>query len=76
MNRAPTKKGMDLKAVLDQLYESYLQDFNRSPAEFFVNRKDPLSFAHRYSDFHDIEAAAFVAATFAYGRGAKSLRFR
>lgn len=56
-----------LQPVLDQLYESYLADFRRSPAQFFVNRRDPLMFAHRYSNIHDVEAAAFLASTFAYG---------
>jgi uncharacterized protein (TIGR02757 family) len=56
-----------LKPVLDQLYESYLADFRRSPEEFFKVRMDPLAFAHRYTRFHDIEAAAFLASTFAYG---------
>ena len=56
-----------LKPVLDHLYESYVTDFRRSPAEFFKCRMDPLTFAHRYTQFHDIEAAAFVASTFAYG---------
>jgi len=56
-----------LQPVLDQLYESYLADFRRSPEEFFKGRMDPLVFAHRYTRFHDIEAAAFLASTFAYG---------
>jgi uncharacterized protein (TIGR02757 family) len=56
-----------LQPVLDQLYESYLTDFRRSPEEFFKGRMDPLAFAHRYTRFHDIEAAAFLASTFAYG---------
>ncbi len=56
-----------LQPVLDQLYESYLADFKRSPEEFFKGRMDPLAFAHRYSRFHDIEAAAFLSSTFAYG---------
>lgn len=63
-----TRTAPELGIVLDQLYESYLADFKRSPAEFFVKRMDPLAFAHRYSEFHDIEAAAFLAATFAYGK--------
>ncbi|MCI0414880.1 TIGR02757 family protein [bacterium] len=56
-----------LRPVLDRLYESYLADFKRSPEEFFRDRMDPLVFAHRYTRFHDIEAAAFLASTFAYG---------
>jgi uncharacterized protein (TIGR02757 family) len=56
-----------LQPVLDQLYDSYLGDFRRSPEEFFKGRMDPLAFAHRYKRFHDIEAAAFLASTFAYG---------
>ena len=65
----PRKKSItDLRNVLDDLYESYLADYRRSPSEFFVNRQDPLAFAHRYSTFHDMEAAGFLAATFAYGR--------
>jgi uncharacterized protein (TIGR02757 family) len=57
-----------LKPILDQLYESYILDFHQSPNDFFLTRQDPLAFAHRYSEFHDIEAAAFLASTFAYGK--------
>ena len=65
----PTKiSRKKLQAILDQLYDSYLQDFQQSPSKFFINRKDPLAFAHRYTEFHDVEAAAFLAATFAYGK--------
>lgn len=56
-----------LALTLNQLYESYLSDFRRSPQEFFVHKKDPLCFPHRYSEFHDVEAAGFLATTFAYG---------
>jgi uncharacterized protein (TIGR02757 family) len=56
-----------LQPVLDRLYESYLAEFRRSPEGFFRSRMDPLAFAHRYNRFHDIEAAAFLASTFAYG---------
>jgi hypothetical protein len=65
----PTKiSRKKLQTILDQLYHSYLLDFQKSPAEFFTTRQDPLSFAHRYTEFHDIEAAAFLASTFAYGK--------
>jgi uncharacterized protein (TIGR02757 family) len=53
--------------TLNELYGSYLSEFKQSPSNFFKNRKDPISFAHRYKEFHDQEAAAFLAATFAYG---------
>jgi uncharacterized protein (TIGR02757 family) len=56
-----------LKKTLDQLYSQYLADFKKSPESFFQRRKDPILFPHRYSTFHDREAAAFLAATFAYG---------
>ena len=56
-----------LGLTLNQLYSNYLGEFNKSPKDFFTKKKDPLSFAHRYSKFHDVEAAAFLAATFAYG---------
>ena len=64
-----------LKPVLDNLYESYVTDFKRSPQEFFKSRMDPLNFAHRYTRFHDIEAAAFLASTFAYGNVRSLCRF-
>lgn len=65
----PVKKPSraQLKQTLDTLYEQYLGEFRRSPADFFEKRRDPILFPHRYSDFHDIEAAAFLASTFAYG---------
>jgi uncharacterized protein (TIGR02757 family) len=56
-----------LKQTLDKLYSDYKEDFLKSPQTFFERRKDPLMFPHRYKDFHDIEAAAFLASTFAYG---------
>ncbi|MCI0442334.1 TIGR02757 family protein [bacterium] len=56
-----------LKQTLDQLYSDYKQEFLRSPQTFFERRKDPLLFPHRYKTFHDIEVAAFIATTFAYG---------
>ena len=56
-----------LKTALDELYDQYLTDFRSNPADFFERRKDPILFPHRYDDFHDVESAAFVAATFAYG---------
>ena len=65
MNPPSTGK---MKSVLDNLYESYLVEYHSAPSQFFVKRKDPLAFAHRYTKFQDVEAAAFLAATFAYGR--------
>jgi uncharacterized protein (TIGR02757 family) len=56
-----------LKQTLDKLYQDYREEFLASPQTFFERRKDPLMFPHRYKSFHDIEAAAFIAATFAYG---------
>ncbi|HET6267295.1 MAG TPA: TIGR02757 family protein, partial [Acidobacteriota bacterium] len=56
-----------LKQVLDELVDSYVRDFERSPERFFAKRRDPIQFPHRYREFHDVEAAAFLAATFAYG---------
>jgi uncharacterized protein (TIGR02757 family) len=58
---------LQLKATLDELYDQYLNDFQRSPGDFFKTRRDPILFPHRYHSFHDQEAAAFLAATFAYG---------
>ncbi|MBK5276477.1 MAG: TIGR02757 family protein [Desulfuromonadales bacterium] len=49
---------MELKAILDQLYET------RSPLHL---ANDPLSFCHRYSDPADREVAAVIASAFAYG---------
>lgn len=56
-----------LKQTLDQLYNDYREEFLGSPNSFFERRRDPLLFPHRYKNFHDVEAAAFIAATFAYG---------
>jgi uncharacterized protein (TIGR02757 family) len=56
-----------LTLTLNQLYCDYLGEFQNSPKDFFEKKKDPLNFPHRYSKFHDVEAAAFLAATFAYG---------
>jgi uncharacterized protein (TIGR02757 family) len=60
-------KNGQLKKALDQLYEQYLSDFKKSPLNFFQARRDPILFPHRYASFHDTEAAAFLAASFAYG---------
>ena len=56
-----------IKETLDRLYDRYTAEFRRSPRDFFAKRRDPIQFPHRYSSFHDIEAAGFLAATFAYG---------
>ena len=56
-----------LKKTLDELCASYTAEFRRSPKKFFSARRDPILFPHRYQAFEDIEAAAFLAATFAYG---------
>src|ERR1041384_4698261 len=56
-----------LASILEDLYSTYLQEFRRSPNDFFRLKKDPISFAHRYRKFHDQEIAGFLAATFAYG---------
>jgi uncharacterized protein (TIGR02757 family) len=56
---------MDIKTVLDRLYES------RSPAHL---ANDPLSFCHRYEDPADREVAAVIASAFAYGNVAVILR--
>jgi len=63
----PLPKQTRLKQTLDKLYSDYRQEFLRSPQTFFERRKDPLQFPHRYKTFHDQEAAAFLATTFAYG---------
>lgn len=60
-------KKYQLKKILDQLYDQYLKDFQKSPQQFFQTRKDPILFPHRYSSFGDQESSAFLAATFAYG---------
>jgi uncharacterized protein (TIGR02757 family) len=49
---------MDVKTVLDRLYEA------RSPSHL---ANDPLSFCHRYQDPADQEVAAVIASAFAYG---------
>ncbi len=64
-----------MKETLDRLYESYTAEFRRSPRDFFEKRRDPIQFPHRYSSFHDIEAAAFLASTFAYGNVASLCAF-
>lgn len=68
-------KKNQLKIILDQLYDQYLSEFQKSPAEFFEARRDPILFPHRYHSFHDQEAAAFIAATFAYGNVASLCAF-
>jgi uncharacterized protein (TIGR02757 family) len=60
-------KNFRLRAVLDDLYNNYLTEFRSSPGTFFHSRKDPISFPHRYTGFHDREISGFLAATFAYG---------
>lgn len=62
-----SQKQRQLKKILDRLCVEYAEEFRRSPKEFFITRRDPILFPHRYRAFHDIEAAAFLAATFAYG---------
>ncbi|MBF0565962.1 MAG: TIGR02757 family protein [Nitrospirae bacterium] len=50
----------DLKTLLDGFYADY--DFSlRIP-------NDPIEFPHRYCDPQDVETAAFIAASFAYGK--------
>ena len=61
------KLDLKLKETLDELYESYTEDFRTAGSDFFLKRPDPIQFPHRYATFHDREAAAFLAATFAYG---------
>jgi uncharacterized protein (TIGR02757 family) len=64
-----------LKTTLNQLYNDYAEQYQRSPEDFFAVRQDPIEFPHRYSDFHNIEAAAFLSATFAYGKVASLCAF-
>lgn len=73
--RPLTARQQQLKTKLDALYDDYLRDFHSQPGVFFEHRKDPLLFPHRYSEFHDIEASAFLAATFAYGNVASLCAF-
>ncbi len=56
-----------LKDTLNELHESYTGQFASAGSDFFLKRPDPIQFPHRYTAFHDREAAAFLAATFAYG---------
>jgi uncharacterized protein (TIGR02757 family) len=56
---------MNIKTILDRLYES------RSQIHL---ANDPLSFCHRYADPADREAAAVIASSFAYGNVAVILR--
>ncbi len=49
-----------LKAVLDRFYREY--DFAGRIAH------DPIRFPHRYREPHDIEVAAFLASSLAYGK--------
>lgn len=66
--KALSPRQLQLKTRMDALYEEYLRAFRSGPPRaFFRDRKDPLMFPHRYKQFHDIEASAFLAATFAYG---------
>jgi uncharacterized protein (TIGR02757 family) len=64
-----------LKRTLDRLYQDYSENFARDPHTFFERRPDPILFPHRYTSFHDREAAAFIAATFAYGNVRSLCRF-
>lgn len=64
-----------LKQTLDNLCADYIAQFEESPSNFFFHSPDPLLFAHRYESFHDREAAAFIAATFAYGNVMSVCRF-
>src|SRR5262245_33715709 len=64
-----------LKQTLDQLYDDYRQEFLKNPDNFFERRRDPLLFPHRYKRFHDQEAAAFLATTFAYGNVTSLCKF-
>jgi uncharacterized protein (TIGR02757 family) len=60
-------KQTQIKAALDRLYLSYHADFHNSPSDFFERRRDPILFPHRYNSELDMESAAFIASTFAYG---------
>src|SRR5262245_56860433 len=64
-----------LGSVLDNLYNSCLDEFRQSPEDFFRQKKDPISFAHRYRKLPDREIAGFLAATFAYGNVTSLCRF-
>ncbi|MEZ7890411.1 MAG: TIGR02757 family protein [Candidatus Wallbacteria bacterium] len=55
-----TINGEELKKVLD----FYLQKFNYEERL----KNDPVYFPHQYSSTQDIEAAAFIASSFAYGK--------
>ncbi len=57
------KKNTQLKKVLERLYAKYNRRELIAP--------DPLQFVYRYSNPRDMEIAAFLAATLAYGRVAQ-----
>lgn len=50
---------MDLKTYLEKLYKKY----NKKELIY----SDPVQFIHRYNDFQDIEIAAIISSSFAYG---------
>ncbi|AQQ08704.1 hypothetical protein L21SP3_00493 [Sedimentisphaera cyanobacteriorum] len=52
-----------LKEILEGLYQKY------NTAEFISS--DPVMFVHRYSEREDMEIAAFIASSLAYGRVAQ-----
>jgi uncharacterized protein (TIGR02757 family) len=59
--------GMDFGAdssAIKKILDGFYADF-----DFALKlRADPIEFPHRYSRREDVEAAAFIAASFAYGR--------
>lgn len=65
----------DLKPILDRLYDRYVEDYRRSPSDFFLRKKDPIQFPHQFRSFHDVEATAFLASTFAYGNVSSLCQF-
>lgn len=58
-NRTNKMSGINIKDYLDELV-------SRNNTETFI-KDDPVQFPRRYSDIHDIEIAAFLVATIAWG---------
>jgi len=58
--KSALKRGAEIKAVLNKLYDKY--NHHR------LIKPDPLQFMYRYSRPADMEIAAFIASSLAYGR--------
>ncbi|MCF8413485.1 MAG: TIGR02757 family protein [Melioribacteraceae bacterium] len=61
----PRLSNVKIKARLDYHYRA----FNKTQLS-----PDPLEFPHKFTEYHDIEISAFLAATFAYGNISQILK--